>query len=192
MKLKEQLFRFRSFWIFPLLAVLLLYTTFSGETPTRWIDLVWLFPLGLLLWSLLEYGLHRFVFHIHFNVGNPRLREVLNASHLSHHAAPRDPGKLLVDPLYGFAISTILFGLLFLVFGDAARTVGTLVGIWAGFLYYEVVHYRVHMAASASGLLAWQRRAHFYHHFSNRDRCFGVTTPLWDYVFRTELPRPRR
>ena len=190
--MKEQLFRFRSFWIFPLLAILLLVVTFGGETSTRWMDLAWLFPLGLLLWSLLEYGLHRFVFHIRFSVRDPGLREILNASHLSHHAAPRDPGKLLVDPLYGLAISAILFVLLLLAFGDTTRAVGVLVGIWAGFLCYEVVHYRVHMAATASGLLAWQRRAHFYHHFSNRERCFGVTTPLWDYVFRTELPRPRR
>lgn len=192
MKLKERLYRFRSFWIFPLLAVLLLYVTFRSETQARLLNLVWLFPLGLLIWSLLEYGLHRFVFHIHFKVQNPRLRDVLNASHLGHHAAPRDPTKLLVDPLYGLAISAALFGLLLIAFGDAARAVGAMVGVWAGFLYYEAVHYRVHMNLPGSGLIAWQRRAHFYHHFTNRDRCFGVTTPVWDYVFRTELPRSRR
>src|SRR6058998_342490 len=88
MRLKERLYRFRSFWIFPLLAVLLLYATFRSETQARLLNLVWLLPLGLLIWSLLEYGLHRFVFHIRFKVQNPRLRDVLNASHLSHHAAP--------------------------------------------------------------------------------------------------------
>jgi sterol desaturase/sphingolipid hydroxylase (fatty acid hydroxylase superfamily) len=192
MRLKERLVRFRSFWVFPLLAILLLYVTFRSETPTRLANLLWLFPLGLLMWSLLEYGLHRFVFHIRFQVPDPKLREVLNASHLSHHAAPRDPTKLLVDPLYGLAISAVLFVLLLIAFGDTARAAGVMVGIWAGFLYYEAVHYRVHLTTSGSGLIAWQRRAHFYHHFTNRERCFGVTSPLWDYVFRTELPRSRR
>ena len=58
-------------------------------------------------------------------------------------------------------------------------------GIWFGFLYYEYVHYRVHITAGNAGLLARQRRTHFHHHFANPEQCFGVTTPLWDYVFRT-------
>ena len=192
MTLKERLYRFRSFWVFPLFAVFLLNFTFRAEPQSRWGDLVWLFPLGLLVWSLLEYGLHRFVFHIRFEVRNPKIRETVNASHLSHHAAPRDPDKLLVHTSYGFVVSALLFGMAYIVFGNLFSASGLLTGVWAGFLYYEAVHYRVHLTTSATGLLGSQRRAHFYHHFTNNKRCFGVTSPLWDYVFRTELPRPRR
>jgi len=184
--MKERFVRFRSFWIFPLLAVVLLYLTFTLEPGSEARDLIWLLPLGLLTWSLLEYGLHRFVFHI--DVENERLREVVNASHLGHHAAPRDPDRLLVHTIYGLVISTVLFGLLYVMFRSSASAAGTLAGIWAGFLYYESVHYRAHLSTSSSGLISWQRRAHFYHHFVNRERCFGVTSPLWDYVFRTGFP----
>jgi len=144
------------------------------------------------MWSLLEYGLHRFVFHIRFEVRNQKLKEIVNASHLSHHAAPRDPRKLLVRTSYGLAVSGLLFALLYIASGSVYSTVGLLAGIWGGFLYYESVHYRVHLTSSASGLLAWQRRAHFYHHFTNNERCFGVTSRLWDHVFRTQLPGPQR
>src|SRR2546426_5103105 len=58
------------------------------------------------------------------------------------------------------------------------KTAGAMVGVSAGFLYYEAVHYRVHMNLPGSGLIAWQRRAHFYPHFTNRDRCFRETTPV--------------
>ena len=189
MELKERLVRFRSFWIFPLLAIVLVYATLRGEPQRQVRDLFWLLPLGVLTWSLLEYGLHRFVFHDRFNVRNPRLREIINASHLTHHAAPRDADKLLVRPSYALVISGLLFGILSLGFGRLSDAAGLIAGIWAGFLYYEAVHYRVHLRLSDSCLIARQRRAHFYHHFINSERCFGVTSPLWDYVFRTQLPR---
>src|SRR5437870_12727920 len=184
MKLSERLVRFRSFWIFPLLALLLLY--FAGR-DAHGRDLFWLMPAGILIWTLLEYALHRFVFHIQIPVPNPRLREMVNASHLSHHAAPRDPDKILVHPWYGLVISLILYGLLFAIFRNAFFTSGIMTGIWIGFLYYEAVHYRVHCSLSPSGFIARQRRGHFYHHFTNNKRCFGVTSPLWDYVFRTTM-----
>ena len=192
MSLKERLVRFRSFWIFPLLAVVLLYASFRVEPKSRLGALLWLIPLGVLMWSLLEYGLHRFVFHIRFELRNPKLKEIINASHLSHHAAPRDPSKLLVRTSYGLFISGLLFALLWAASGSLYSTAGVLAGIWVGFLYYESVHYRVHLTHSASGLIAWQRRSHFYHHFTNKDRCFGVTSPLWDHVSRTQWPTSRR
>ena len=184
MRMKERLIRFRSFWIFPLLALPLLYFT-GRDAHGR--DLFWLMPAGILIWTLLEYALHRFVFHIQIPVPNPRLHEIVNASHLSHHASPRDPDKILVHPWYGLVISLILYGLLFAIVRNAFFTSGIMTGIWIGFLYYEAVHYRVHCSLSPSGFIARQRRGHFYHHFTNNKRCFGVTSPLWDYVFRTTM-----
>ena len=185
MSLKERLFRFRSFWIFPLLSILLLYFAFRDQ-PGNLPSLFWLFPSGLFAWTLIEYGLHRFVFHI--GVRNRVLREIVNASHLRHHSAPRDPDTLLVRTAYGSVISALIFGGLYLTLGRFDSAVGMLSGIWAGFLYYESVHYRVHLTASNTGIISRQRRAHFHHHFTNDRRCFGVTSPLWDYVFGTRLP----
>jgi len=192
MRLRERLGRFRSFWIFPLLAILLIDFTAGIEPGRRGRDLLWLFPIGVFAWTLLEYGLHRFVFHIRFEFADPKIRDLVNALHLHHHAAPRDACKLLVRPSYGLVVSILLFGILYLLSGSAFSAAGIMAGIWAGFLYYEAVHYRVHLTTATSGFIAKQRRAHFYHHFTNRERCFGVTSPLWDHVFRTQLPRPQR
>ena len=187
MRLRERLRRFRSFWIFPLAAILLMHVTSSAEPGRTYRDLLWLFPLGVFAWTLLEYGLHRYVFHIWFQIRNPKVREFVNASHLIHHAAPRNADKLLVRPAYGFTVSALMFAILYLLSGSLFRAAGVLAGIWAGFLYYEAVHYRVHLTTAPSGFIARQRRAHFYHHFTNPERCFGVTSPLWDYVFGTKL-----
>jgi 4-hydroxysphinganine ceramide fatty acyl 2-hydroxylase len=192
MTLKERLYRFRSFWIFPPIALALLVITSRAEPQTGPGRLLWLFPIGVLIWTLLEYGLHRFVFHIQVPLRNPFLREVVNGSHLGHHASPRDPNKVLVRPVYGFAISVILYGLLYALTRSLFSAMGIMAGIWAGFLYYEAVHYRVHFALSGSGFIARQRRMHFHHHFTNNKRCFGVTSALWDHVFGTALDRPTR
>ena len=185
MAVREQLVRFRSFWIFPLLALFLVSVTSRAEQKSRLNDLFWLMPIGILIWTLLEYSLHRFVFHIQFPIRDPRLKEFVNSSHLAHHASPRDRTKVLVHPLYSLVISTILFISLLLISGSSFSAAGIMAGIWTGFLYYETVHYRVHFSLSGSGFVARQRRTHFYHHFTNNKRCFGVTSPLWDYVFRT-------
>ena len=185
MSFKERLVRFRSFWIFPILGGVLLYVTSGGQEPGRWKELFWLVPAGIFIWTLLEYALHRFLFHIQIPLPNPHLREFVNASHMSHHASPRDPSKVLVHPLYGVIVSAILYSILLALFRDAFSAAGTMAGIWAGVLYYETVHYRVHFSLSESGFVGRQRRAHFYHHFTNNKRCFGVTSPLWDYVFGT-------
>jgi 4-hydroxysphinganine ceramide fatty acyl 2-hydroxylase len=172
--------------MFPLLAILLISVSRMIEPERHTSELVWLLPIGMFVWTLLEYGLHRFIFHIDFKFQNPKTAELVNSSHLNHHAMPRDPDKLLVRPGYGLTVSAILFGLAYLVSGSFFSTSGIMAGIWAGFLYYEAVHYRVHLTAAPSGFIARQRRAHFYHHFTNREKCFGVTSPLWDYVFRTQ------
>lgn len=185
MTLKERLYRFRSFWIFPIVAAILLTLGFRTEPDRRGTDLIWLFVIGVLAWTLLEYGLHRFLFHIQIPVRNPWLRNIVNSSHLLHHAAPRDHTKVLVHPSYGLVISSILYGLIYLITGSLFSAAGMMTGVWSGFLYYEAVHYRVHFSLSATGFVGRQRRAHFYHHFTNNKRCFGVTSPLWDYVFRT-------
>jgi 4-hydroxysphinganine ceramide fatty acyl 2-hydroxylase len=187
MSLKERMYRFRSFWIFPILALLLLTITSRTEAQHSHSNGIGLFVIGLLGWTLLEYGLHRFVFHVQVPLRNPHLREIVNASHLGHHASPRDPSKVLVQPVFGLAVSLIIYGVIYLISRSLFSAAVVMTGIWAGFLYYEAVHYRVHFSLSPTGIIAKQRRTHFYHHFSNNKRCFGVTSPLWDYVFGTNL-----
>jgi len=185
MTVRERLSRFCSFWIFPLIAIGLFEIASYTEPQTSRGDLLWLLPIGVLIWTLLEYALHRFIFHIQIPLRNPHLKEIVNSSHLSHHASPRDPTKLLVHPTYGLIISSILFAVVYGVSRSLFSTAGIMTGIWAGFLYYETVHYRVHFSLAGSRLITRQRRRHFYHHFTNNKRCFGVTSPLWDIVFRT-------
>ncbi len=183
MGVKERLLRFRSFWVFPLLSIALLVAAFAGDSHHSALDLAGLLVSGIAMWTLLEYILHRFLLHAEFR--NRTLRDLVNASHLNHHSAPRDRDQILVQLPFALITSALIYGILFAITRDTFKASGLISGIWMGFLYYEAVHYRVHVSLGHSQLLQQQRRAHFYHHFSNSEQCFGVTSPLWDYVFGT-------
>ncbi|MCK6457046.1 MAG: sterol desaturase family protein, partial [Phycisphaerae bacterium] len=62
-------------------------------------------------------------------------------------------------------------------------------GLLLGYVAYEFVHLSSH-AGRRWGPLRALDRYHMRHHFENANRTFGVTTPLWDWVFGT-LPRQR-
>src|SRR5207247_10459098 len=104
--------------------------------------LSWRLPVGILLSTLLEYALHRFVFHIQFPIRDPALREIVNASPLAPHASPRDPTKLLVRPLYRLAISPVLYAALLALSRNTFSASGLMAGVCTGFLCSEAVPQR--------------------------------------------------
>lgn len=173
--------RFSSFWIYPLLTGLLLFL--SGIQRSQTSQLLVLILTGLAFWSLLEYLLHRYFFH--WNPQDLRMRRIIHQLHFNHHKDPRHPDKILVHPFYSLPVSGMLGWGFYLVTGTLLAATGLLAGLWAGFLYYEWVHYRLHLGKKSRGLLKRQRRWHFYHHFVDPDHCFGVTSPLWDVVLGT-------
>jgi sterol desaturase/sphingolipid hydroxylase (fatty acid hydroxylase superfamily) len=65
----------------------------------------------------------------------------------------------------------------------------------AGFLTfyvaYEVLHRRSHTHSPRGMYGRWLRKHHFYHHFGNPKMNHGVTSPIWDIVFRTHA-RPEQ
>ena len=173
---------FVSFWAYPLLGAALIYVGRQFDSRRDNIEYFWPVASGILLWTLIEYLLHRFVFHPRLD--SARIERMAHELHGKHHRDPRDPHKILASISMSLPISALIFGAVWLGTGDLFTSTGVICGVWAGFLYYESVHYRLH-TSNASGLLGYQRSWHFHHHFVNGSVCFGVTTPLWDAVFGT-------
>ena len=171
------------FWIVPLAAITGLVLAKRYEPDRSIVSLVWLVPAGFLGWTLLEYVLHRFVFHV--RARNLTLRRIVDALHQEHHAAPRNAAYLFVRSPYAIGISAVIAAGLAAASGSLFSTAALMCGIWGGFLLYESTHYRIHLTAAERGWIGHRRGRHFYHHFHNPTRCFGVTTTLWDRVFRT-------
>ena len=60
-------------------------------------------------------------------------------------------------------------------------------GLMTGYVAYEFIHLAAHARWRGPGL-AFLNRYHQIHHHVDWYTAYGVTTPLWDWVFGT-LPR---
>jgi sterol desaturase/sphingolipid hydroxylase (fatty acid hydroxylase superfamily) len=143
------------------------------------VDLAGLYRLHLILvgvaaWTLLEYLVHRSVFH-HHSIGR-RLHQL-------HHDRPNDPDaerSSLSTPLLAFPIGFLLIGTAGVKDGSAIFA-----GLLLGYLAFIAVHYAVHCwPIGPNSLLYSAKLRHLaHHHFENCN--YGVTTSFWDIVFRT-------
>ncbi|HEY0342838.1 MAG TPA: sterol desaturase family protein [Steroidobacteraceae bacterium] len=133
-------------------------------------------------WTLVEYLLHRFLLHA---------VEPFAAMHGVHHDSPR---------AYVGTPTWATLGIIWLVvFVPAWRGVsfniasGLTAGVMMGFLWYGIVHHVIHYRRPrllASWMLLTTHR-HLRHHYALRPGTFGVTIPLWDYVFGTFIAEDR-
>jgi len=138
--------------------------------------------LGVLTWSWLEYVIHRFLGHEAKLRPNPFATE-----HVRHHSegdyfAPtwkKVGAASLVTALLAWPVTQVA-GL-----QPGLAYLGGLMGFYA---VYEVLHRREHTHAGVSWYGRWARRHHFAHHYADARFNHGVTTPLWDVVFRTYKP----
>lgn len=182
MRAKDRLWLFRSFWVLPPAACAALYFSWPAESAEAW-SLIWKASAGLILWTLLEYVLHRFVFH--HRARWRFVQSALDAMHLRHHRDPQNAAYIFVRLEWALAISAGIAALMTAATIEAFSTASLLCGLWLGFLTYEAVHYGIHCGNPQRPWIAGRRQAHFRHHFAQAEREFGVTTPIWDVVFRT-------
>lgn len=136
------------------------------------------FLLGLATWSFAEYAIHNWVGHL------GKGRNEFSREHLAHHKDPHYFAKsskkalttlmvmMVVGPLACYAMGW-LGGLFFSV------------GFVVTYVSYEVLHRRVHTAAPRSAYTRYMYKHHLLHHFGSPKTNHGVTSPIWDLVFRT-------
>jgi sterol desaturase/sphingolipid hydroxylase (fatty acid hydroxylase superfamily) len=145
--------------------------------------------IGMNLWFLAEYLLHRFAMH-HLHG-----RGIMSREHLEHHV--HSSWSFDVTHLMSWTGVAVVGGLVWFPIGWAVA--GTAVGIllavgWAlGYAFYEFQHARCHLAPPRGSYGRWVRRHHFQHHFGAPMSNHGVSIPVWDQVFgtRREVERVR-
>jgi len=140
-----------------------------------------LFLLGILLWTLIEYLIHRYIFHY-----EPKTRwgkQLHFVLHGVHHDYPNDARRLVMPPVISIPLAFLFFGLFFLIFGSLAPAV--FAGLVFGYVCYDMLHYATHHLAMKSGVWLWLKQYHLRHHFKDDHVGYGISSPLWDYIFRT-------
>jgi sterol desaturase/sphingolipid hydroxylase (fatty acid hydroxylase superfamily) len=110
--------------------------------------------------------------------------------HGVHHDHPNDRLRLVMPPGASIPLAALFLGLFVLVFGTPLAF-PLFAGFIAGYLVYDYTHYWLHHFVPKSALGKRLREQHMRHHFQDHRFGFGVSSPIWDAVFRT-LPRNRR
>jgi len=149
-----------------------------------WIASLFAAGLGALGWTLLEYVLHRFVFH---GASATRLGA---KEHRKHHAKVDYFAPWWQKALAALATTGVLLPLAIVATGVTPGLCFS-AGFVGMYLLYEVLHRRAHTRPPTGPYGRWRRRNHFAHHFVDPRRGQGVTTPFWDRVFSTRLPVAR-
>lgn len=143
---------------------------------------------GIGIWTLTEYWLHRLVFH--WEPDHALGRRLHFVIHGIHHDHPNDKLRLVMPPAVSIPLAALFLGAFALLFGTP-HAYPLFGGFLLGYLAYDYTHYYVHHFVPRSQLGRRLREQHMRHHFQDHRFGFGVSSPLWDAVFRT-LPRRRR
>ncbi len=148
--------------------------------------------LGLVVWTFVEYTLHRFVFH--FKARTERQERLSFLFHGVHHAQPQSKTRLVMPPAVSVPLGAIFYGLFHLLIGELLGAPAWIAPLFAGFIFgylaYDLTHYATHHFRMRRGYFKMVRKHHWQHHIQTPDQRFGVSSPLWDYVFGTEPQVP--
>jgi len=168
---------YADFIIYGMLVVALVAFTLRGSRSDQ---LLWLAAAlaGAGSWTLLEYLLHRFVFH--------RMPLIADLHH-AHHAAPR---AYVSTPTW--ASLPVLAGVFFVPMWrlwSLNIAFGAISGLITGWLWYGIVHHVIHYRRPRRLAVALRvaSHRHLLHHSPYISGNFGVTTAVWDYLFGTHI-----
>ena len=143
---------------------------------------------GWLFWTLMEYWIHRIVFHFEPESGpGARFHWII---HGVHHDHPNDPLRLVMPPSVSVPLAAAFYALFVLVLGTNPGNVFA-AGFLLGYLVYDMTHYYLHHFTPKTRFGKVMRELHMRHHFQDDTRGFGISAPFWDYIFGTPLRRGR-
>ncbi|RYZ62709.1 MAG: hypothetical protein EOP08_11920 [Proteobacteria bacterium] len=162
---------------------IVIYGLYAGLVRHGWLALP-LFLAGVLFISLVEYGLHRWLFHFTAHTKEERLRLFL--LHGYHHDFPNDPMRLVLPPIAIWPVAAIFITVYWFAFGSYFWPIAG--GSALGYIAYDWVHYYTHHFMPKSRAGKFIKRYHMLHHHDSPGQRYGITSPLWDLVFGTYLP----
>ncbi len=162
-----------------------LYQSFNAPQLTIAGIIMWVLS-GLFCWSIMEYTLHRFVFHYHpTSKTGKRIHFVL---HGVHHDYPSDSKRLVMPPGASIPLALLIYWICLLVFGPV-HTAPFFAGFVFGYIVYDMSHYAVHHITFKNKLFKAIKKHHMLHHYKDPNAGFGFTSTVWDKAFGTDFKK---
>lgn len=140
-----------------------------------------LFIVGGIFFTLVEYLVHRYFYHM--SVNTPRKERLQYIFHGVHHDHPRDKKRLALPPLMTLVLAALFVGIFRLLMGTYGYAFGG--GFMTGYATYLFIHYAIHIHTPPKNMFGIIWKHHNLHHFVGDTGAFGVSSPLWDHIFGT-------
>ncbi len=165
---------------------IILFFIVYGLTQQALASAVPTFVAGLLVWSLVEYLIHRFVFH--YKPSSSKWEKINpfyygNFIHNIHHNYPRDRLRLVTPLVVTMPLTAVFYLVFWLVFGSFSASL--FAGFLLGYVLYDLLHAFTHMHPMRSRIGKFLKYYHMRHHYHHDEKSYGVSSPVWDYVFKT-------
>jgi 4-hydroxysphinganine ceramide fatty acyl 2-hydroxylase len=144
-----------------------------------------LFILGVFIWTFVEYIMHRFVFH-YAPPNKPWAQRMHFIFHGVHHDYPSDAKRLVLPPSVSIPLAAIFY-FLFNAILPANYIFGFFPGFILGYLFYDISHYAIHHFNFKGSIWKKIKQHHMLHHYQDPDKGYGVSSPLWDKIFRSDF-----
>lgn len=167
-------------WVLPLATWSLWKSVALEQSPLRIIGIC---LLGVLTWTLTEYALHMIWFHRRFDSEfSPKVKFTQFVIHGYHHEFPNDPGRLVMPISISWPLAAAIGGTLRLLFPETIFW-SLFAGLLLGYLGYDWMHYYTHHFRPTKGIGKYLREFHMIHHYKDPNHNFGLSSPLWDWIF---------
>lgn len=153
--------------------------------PTGWAPL--LVVAGVIGWTITEYALHRFIFHL--DASSAALKRVIFVIHGNHHADPNDPLRNLMPPSVSLPVGGLIWAGLVSVIGPAGTW--CLLGFMTGYVCYDLVHYACHQWPMKNRLARLLKVHHMRHHHLRARGNYAITGMVWDRLLATRIGHQR-
>ena len=144
-----------------------------------------MFALGLFIWTLVEYVMHRFLFH-YMPPDKPWAQRLHFIFHGVHHDYPSDAKRLVLPPSVSIPLAAAFYFLF-----NAILPVNSIYGFFPafllGYLFYDESHYAIHHFNFKGSIWKKIKQHHMLHHYSDPGKGYGVSSPLWDKIFRSDF-----
>jgi len=139
---------------------------------------------GLAVWTFAEYVLHRFVFH--FVPKSEWALRIHFIFHGVHHDYPSDAKRLVMPPSASIPMALALY-FLFDAILPSTYIYAFFPGFLLGYLVYDMTHYAIHHFNFKGGFWKKIKQHHMLHHYADASKGYGVSSPLWDKIFRSDF-----
>lgn len=147
------------------------------------------FIWGLLIWTITEYLLHRFIFH--YQPSSEMGKRLHFVFHGVHHDYPKDAKRLVMPPSASIPLAILFYLLFSLFFKNASYLYTFFSGFISGYLCYDMIHYAIHHHNFKSDIMKKIKQHHMLHHYSDETKGYGVSSSLWDIIFKSGFPKKK-